>query len=358
MRFVTILSSTAAALLLLAACSTLPTPEGDGPPSIDITALTLESSTIDFEGIAEGQIVDSVAHGAGISGYDASGLVTVFGFNPTFAGLNSAMIFDATCTPGGTPADCSGGDADLFQPGQGNVLIITEDGDTTDPDDADNGNEYFDFDFSGWGSGVVTIGTMVLDIVDIEFNEGELPAQIELYTGGLGGTLRQVIPLEDVGNNGLTTITIAANVVGVDFMRVTIGGSGAIDNIRIATDVPEGGEGCTPGYWRNHSAYAKGNQQDAWIGTGYAADDGFDATFGVTSSDGDTLYEAVTSKGGGEQALQRHAVAALLNAASSVDSIYDASDVIDLVRSAYESGQFEGTKNLFAYQNEMGCPLN
>jgi hypothetical protein len=358
MRHARSLRTTFALLLLLAACTTIQPPEvGGGEPSLDITTLALEASTIDFEGLAEGMIVDSVSHGAGISGFDATGLVTVFGFNPDHA-TNAAMIFDATCTPGGTPADCSGGDADLFKPGQGNVLIISEDLDGSDPDDADNGNEYFDFDFSGWGSGVVTIGTMVLDILDIEFNQGELPAQIELYTGGLGGVLRQVIPLEDVGNNGLKTIEIAANVVGVDFMRVTIGGSGAIDNIRIATDIPDDGEGCTPGYWRNHSEYAKGNQQDSWLGTGYDADDSFDTVFGVSSSDDDTLYEAVTSKGGHEQALQRHAVAALLNAASSVDFVYSEADVIALVQEAYAGEQFEGIKNLFAFQNELGCPLN
>ena len=43
---------------------------------------------------------------------------------------NQAMVFDSTCTPGGTPAACTGGDFDLFQPALGNVLIVSEDGDS------------------------------------------------------------------------------------------------------------------------------------------------------------------------------------------------------------------------------------
>ena len=33
-------------------------------------------------------------------------------------GLNAAVIFDSSCQPGGMPADCSGGDADLGTPNQ------------------------------------------------------------------------------------------------------------------------------------------------------------------------------------------------------------------------------------------------
>jgi hypothetical protein len=66
-------------------------------------------SVIDFEGLAEGSIVNSVSVGNGISGDDPGGSVAVDGFNPVFgAGPNAAMIFDATCAGG-----CSGGDDDL-----------------------------------------------------------------------------------------------------------------------------------------------------------------------------------------------------------------------------------------------------
>jgi hypothetical protein len=124
---------------------------------------------------------------------------------------------------------------------------------------------------------------------------------------------------------------------------------------------PVGGEGCTPGYWKNHAGLLKKNgdyQKDSWAGTGYAVGDLYDATFGVTSSFGGTLIEALNRGGGGENALGRHAVAALLNAASSVSYMYTPAQVIAAVQAAYASGDFEGTKNDFAYENEMGCPLN
>ena len=110
-------------------------------------------SVIDFEGLAEGSIVNSVSVGNGISGDDPGGSVAVDGFNPVFGVVpNAAMIFDATCAGG-----CSGGDDDLFQNVQGNVLIISEDLDGSDPDDADVPGARFDLDFSGFGPGTVTI---------------------------------------------------------------------------------------------------------------------------------------------------------------------------------------------------------
>ncbi len=66
-----------------------------------------------------------------------------------------------------------------------------------------------------------------------------------------------------------------------------------------------GTQGLTPGYWKNHV--------EAWVG--YAPDQGFDAVFGTNALPGVTLLEALNLKGGGLNALARHAVAALLNTA-------------------------------------------
>lgn len=113
---------------------------------------------------------------------------------------------------------------------------------------------------------------------------------------------------------------------------------------------PPAGQGCTPGYWRQDHHF------DSW--TTYSPSDSYDATFGVDGSFA-TLLDAVWARGGGENALARHAVAALLNAASpGVDYLYTEADVISMVQSAYASGDFEGIKNLFAAENEMGCTLN
>ena len=63
--------------------------------------------------------------------------------------------------------------------------------------------------------------------------------------------------------------------------------------------------------------------------------------------------------GGGEKALGRHAVAALLNAASpDVDYAYTEAEVIAAVQNAYATGDFNRVKNDLEYQNELGCPLN
>lgn len=114
------------------------------------------------------------------------------------------------------------------------------------------------------------------------------------------------------------------------------------------TEPPMGGEGCTPGYWKQPHHF------DSWVG--YAPGDSFDAIFGVPYDL--TLLEALEQGGGHEKALGRHAVAALLNAASGVSYYYSEAQVISLVQSAYATGDFNGAKNQLAAQNEMGCPLN
>lgn len=118
------------------------------------------------------------------------------------------------------------------------------------------------------------------------------------------------------------------------------------------TTPPTGGQGCTPGYWRQEHHW------DSWVS--YSPTDDYEVVFGVDASfDPHTLLDAVWLGGGGEHALARHAVAALLNATNpDVSYLYSEADVIAMVQSAYASGDFNGIKNLFEAQNEMGCPLN
>jgi hypothetical protein len=55
----------------------------------------------------------------------------------------------------------------------------------------------------------------------------------------------------------------------------------------------------------------------------------------------------------------RHTVAALLNAASpDVDFDLTVAEVIGAFQAAFDSGDFDTTKDLFAGLNEQGCPLN
>jgi hypothetical protein len=65
--------------------------------------------------------------------------------------------------------------------------------------------------------------------------------------------------------------------------------------------------------------------------------------------------------GGGNNALARHAVAALLNSASGgVDYEFSTAQVLDIVQGdgAYAGLSVEQRKDLLAVANERGCPLN
>jgi hypothetical protein len=95
---------------------------------------------------------------------------------------------------------------------------------------------------------------------------------------------------------------------------------------------PGGGEGCTPGYWKQRHHF------DSWP-AGINPTDQFSAHF--------------------EDALGRHTVAALLNAASSgVSSGLTAAEVVNAFNAVFPDGDYEGQKNIFANLNEQGCPLN
>jgi len=107
-------------------------------------------------------------------------------------------------------------------------------------------------------------------------------------------------------------------------------------------------EGLTPGFWKNHVA--------EWANTAYSPSDTFSGVFGVGPTI--TLLEAVGAKGGGEQALLRHAVAAILNASHpAVDYPMTIAEIITAVQSAYATGNFETAKNLLDGYNQLEIEL-
>ncbi|MES0361251.1 MAG: hypothetical protein ABUK20_10075, partial [Anaerolineales bacterium] len=193
------------------------------------------AAVIDFEGIPAGTIVDELYSGYGISGAPIEGFVFVNAYNPELGDVNAAMIFDATCPPPpGDDSFCSGGDADLFNPDFGNTLIISEDLDTTDPDDADVPGAIISFDYSNLGDGS---GAFVesLEVQDIEEDQGELEdAKITFFEGGLGGTPVGEVDIPHTGNGN--TAIVPVNVAGVDAMEVDLAGSGTINNIRFLSE--------------------------------------------------------------------------------------------------------------------------
>jgi hypothetical protein len=74
---------------------------------------------------------------------------------------------------------------------------------------------------------------------------------------------------------------------------------------------------------------------------------------------GMTLLEVASLGGGGLNALGRHAVAALLNAASpDVDYNLTTTQVIDGFNDAFAAGDYGTQKDLLETYNELGCPLN
>jgi len=114
---------------------------------------------------------------------------------------------------------------------------------------------------------------------------------------------------------------------------------------------PGGGEGCTPGYWKQPQHF------DSYPAP-YTSTTLFNDVF-ADAFPGMTLAEVAALGGGGLNALGRHTVAALLNAASpGVDYDLTVAQVIAMFDAAYASGDYETTKNTFEGYNEQGCPLN
>lgn len=129
---------------------------------------------------------------------------------------NDAMIFDS--------ANPTGGDGDLQTFNQGNLLIISEDNDSGDPDDAVGGVITFDF----------ANPSRIFDLKVVDTEEG---GTIELFDAD--GNSLGVIDLPNLSDGGLEQVMIDTD--GVSQMVVTLNGSGAIDDICIVPGEPEPG---------------------------------------------------------------------------------------------------------------------
>lgn len=307
-------------------------------------------TTIDFEGLPEGAFVSQVSSGMGVSGEPVSGHVDVFAHNPAFPGANSAMVFDAACTGG-----CSGGDDDLYQPARGNVLIVSEDLDPGDPDDAGSPGVDIVLRFKQFGAGSVTVQSLVIG--DVEASEAG--GVIRLSNSA---TLLETIDLPVTGNGVYQTVPIG--VSNVTRMRILLRGSAAIDQIRVlaALPPPPPGQGCSPGYWQEHPT--------SWVLTHYSPNQSLEFVFDVPDEFGLDSYAMLLALGftggsgsaGAAQTLSRAAVAALLNAAHpEVDYLLSPAQVISQVNAALAS-QDPATMLHLADQldqgNSLGCPLD
>ncbi len=309
------------------------------------------SVTIDFDGLSAGTLVDNQFDGVSIEadGDSTSG--------------NAAMIFDSE--------DPTGGDWDLATPGYGynnneelgNILIISEDQDTNDPDDDARGGVItftfdeavtvesiglLDVDSNEWGGSVVTLvtegGTQSFDIDALGDNSYQ---RIDINTDNV-----LELRVNMISSGAVTDLVYSTPVEGVYGNKATVSVPGAEDTddshyTNPDEPAPTGEEGLTPGYWRQSQHFC------AW--TDYDQKDSFEQVFGVDAAGNPTLLEATKAKGGGEFALQRHATAALLNAANTgIDYAYTQAQIIAMVQQAYATGNFEATKNAFEVENERG----
>jgi hypothetical protein len=210
------------------------------------TVIALAEDIITFEGIMPGTILSQVF------GDEGSGPVAVNGGLPDCA-ENAAVVFDSSNPTGGdddlgTPNEtCDGGGPGSGIGGEvgspfencdplGNVLIVHERcedlGGTSvaNPDDADEVGAALNFDFSALGS--VTISEIT--IMDVEAVEPA--ATVELFDGS-GDPLGLFI-LPQTGDNGVAIQSLGPTS-GVVKMKITLNGSGAIDNIIFTPDEDE-----------------------------------------------------------------------------------------------------------------------
>lgn len=205
------------------------------------------SITIDFEaGFSAGDTVTELSKNNGFSATGNPGTIAV-SVDSSNPGTTDGMIFDAACD-GGPAANCSGGDSDLFQPANGNVLIATANGDAGDPNDAVG--SIMEFDFSDFRNGIVSVES--IDLLDSE--EG---GTIQLYNGGAAGILLATVPLPTPGDGSIATVSIDQGLV--DFMRINLTGSGAVDNLVLGEDTREwmtGGGNITEGRGRNAELFS------------------------------------------------------------------------------------------------------
>jgi hypothetical protein len=115
------------------------------------------------------------------------------------------------------------------------------------------------------------------------------------------------------------------------------------------TQYGTGGQGCTPGYWKNHTG--------SW--QGYSPSANFDKVFGIKHYGSLTLLEAAGLGGGGFNALARHAAAALLNSSNpSISYGLSTAKIIELVQQAVKTNEPELIKDELAGLNESGCPID
>lgn len=248
-------------LCLVFACETDPDETSDPLQTYYIYNLnqqfsTIESFIIDFEDFNAGDIVSEIFI------TDPFENAIVAGITMAFPNSNAAMIFDSS--------NPTGGDFDIGSPNEiyggpgignggasndtalGNVLILSEDLDSNDPDDIFEIGASFLFDFSSNHN--VTLKTF--DILDIE--ESSNPTVVNLYDIEENILFTKV--LNSGGDNSKMTVDLE-NTNGVAFMEIIMNSSGAIDNIALELETEKPCSECNSGISELTFKYTGDTQQ-------------------------------------------------------------------------------------------------
>jgi hypothetical protein len=326
----------------------------DGPLVMTIMDEPMDDymcEAIDFSGFANGEIVTDVTLFGDLVG------VSITDFGPPFEGspgTGDAVIYNT---------DLSGGnDPDLEAAGQsvaptlGNVLIHQEDGNGApvsgvypNPDDADTWmNLLFTFPMGDY----MVQGFKALDQ---EGPQGEYIAlRIDIATDGSQVGITDVTVDND---SQVELVNVEPDAMFEETLEFYFAGSGAIDDIMLCKRTERGEEGCTPGYWKQDQHFGSWpvNPYSYTFGEAFAEACGAADYYARSPEDTSMdicdmlLLDALSLRGGGVNALSRHAAAGWLNATSSVNYMWSVSEV--------EAAFMAGNKDVLEDANESYCPL-
>lgn len=363
--------TTLCATALLAGCGDqqLLGPELAGPMDPSLATVTV-CETIDFNQFAHGDIVTEISVLGMSLTLDVTGYLWLTELRPSIPSV--VRTYDTNNVGGPDPdlestAECPG------CAGLGRVLVL---------EDARSWVGYGDDNVGG----TITLTGFTEDVFiqswkAIDNDANEEPFLMEVHDGNAWTLASQSSSL---GHGTVETVASPQQLFDTA-LRFTLGrgvnlgtGSGAIDDLVLCKEeeVPNGGgDGCTLGYWKTHSSLAPGNQDDAWIPTGYTVSTLLSSVFAMPAAlndlngDGspDNLYDALNYGGGGGVAggarvLLKQAVAALLNSSHpGVEYGMTKADVIAEVNAALASGSRNAMIALgeeLDTLNNAGCTLN
>jgi hypothetical protein len=328
------------ALGLLAVLSTACDSESVGPDPASVSSAVVTApvcETITFNEFGHKDEINS------LSLFGLNLTVTTTGANPPSAdqavafNTNNTTHNDADLRHSGTGATCSA------CAGLGRIAVILDSRGFGGHGDSDGGGTIEITGFSGNG----TFSVLSYKAIDQEAPPEE--TAITLFADGV-----QVGASSGLGDGSVETVQTTSNTF-TSSLGVLFSGSGGVDDIKVCREPKdeEGGDGCTPGYWKQPHHF------DSWPAP-YDPTDLFSEHF-EDAFPGMTLVDVLGNGGGGLNALGRHTVAALLNSASSgVSFELSPADVISAFNGVFPGtkAQYNALKDRFAGLNERLCPLN